>query len=75
MPIVLIIIIAIIAPLSLVAGVLVLLGKFDNLLLKNAAKNGRNVNIALQRKVVGIALLSDAVVIPAMLAAIFYFCK
>ena len=69
----LICIIAIIAPLSLVAGTLVLLGKFDNLLLKNAAKNGRNVNVALQRKVVGIALLSDAVVIPAMLAAIFYF--
>lgn len=69
----LICIIAVIAPLSLVAGILVLLGKFDNILLKNAAKNGRNVNIALQRKVVGIALLSDAVVIPAMLAAIFYF--
>lgn len=69
----LICIIVVIAPLSLVAGILVLLGKFDNILLKNAAKNGRNVNIALQRKVVGIALLSDAVVIPAMLAAIFYF--
>ena len=71
----LICIIAIIAPLFLVLGTLVLLGKFDNLLLKNAAKNGTNVNIALQRKIIGIVLLSDSVVVPAMVAAIYYLCE
>ena len=60
---------------SLVAGTLVLLGKFDNYFLKNAAKNGTNVNIALQRKIIGIVLLSDSVVVPAMVAAIYYLCE
>lgn len=71
----LICIIAIIAPLFLVLGTLVLLGKFDNLLLKNAAKNGETIDLARSRKILGWAFLSDSVVAPAIFAAVFYFCE
>ena len=71
----LICIIAIIAPLFLVLGTLVLLGKFDNLLLKNAAKNGETIDLARSRKILGWALLSDSVVAPAIFVAVFYFCE
>ena len=71
----LICIIAIIAPLSLVAGILVLLGKFDNILLKNAAKNGENINLARSRKILGLTLLSDSIVLPVLTLAVFYFCS
>ena len=71
----LICIIAIIAPLFLVLGTLVLLGKFDNLLLKNAAKKGEAIDLARSRKVLGWSLISDSVVFPAIMVAIFYFCE
>lgn len=71
----LICIIAIIAPLFLVLGTLVLLGKFDNLLLKNAAKKGEAINLARSRKILGLTLLSDSVVGPAICVAVFYFCS
>ena len=71
----LICIIAIIAPLFLVLGTLVLLGKFDNLLLKNAAKKGEAINLARSRKILGLSLLSDSVVGPAICVAVFYFCS
>jgi hypothetical protein len=71
----LICIIAIIAPLFLVLGTLVLLGKFDNLLLKNAAKKGETINLARSRKILGLTLLSDSVVGPAICVAVFYLCS
>ena len=71
----LICIIAIIAPLLLVLGTLVLLGKFDNLLLKNAAKKGEAINLARSRKILGLSLLSDSVVGPAICVAVFYLCS
>ena len=71
----LICIIAIIAPLFLVLGTLVLLGKFDNLLLKNAAKKGEAINLARSRKILGLTLLSDSVVGPAICVAVFYLCS
>lgn len=71
----LICIIAIIAPLFLVLGTLVLLGKFDNLLLKNAAKKGETINLARSRKMLGLSLLSDSVVGPAICVAVFYLCS
>ena len=71
----LICIIAIIAPLLLVLGTLVLLGKFDNLLLKNAAKKGETINLARSRKILGLTLLSDSVVGPAICVAVFYLCS
>jgi hypothetical protein len=71
----LICIIAIIAPLFLVLGTLVLLGKFDNLLLKNAAKKGETINLARSRKILGLSLLSDSVVGPAICVAVFYLCS
>jgi hypothetical protein len=71
----LICIIAIIAPLFLVLGTLVLLGKFDNLLLKNAAKKGEAINLARSRKILGLSLLSDSVVGPAICVAVFYLCS
>ena len=71
----LICIIAIIAPLFLVLGTLVLLGKFDNLLLKNAAKKGVTINLARSRKMLGWSFLSDSVVAPAIFVAVFYFCE
>lgn len=71
----LICIIAIIAPLFLVLGTLVLLGKFDNLLLKNAAKKGETINLERSRKILGLSLLSDSVVGPAICVAVFYLCS
>lgn len=71
----LICIIAIIAPLFLVLGTLVLLGKFDNLLLKNAARKGETINLARSRKILGLTLLSDSVVGPAICVAVFYLCS
>lgn len=71
----LICIIAIIAPLFLVLGTLVLLGKFDNLLLKNAAKKGETINLERSRKILGLTLLSDSVVGPAICVAVFYLCS
>ena len=71
----LICIIAIIAPLFLVLRTLVLLGKFDNLLLKNAAKKGEAINLARSRKILGLSLLSDSVVGPAICVAVFYLCS
>ena len=67
--------IAVVAPIFLVMGILVLLGKFDNILLKNAAKNGETIDLARSRKVLGWAFLSDSVVAPAIFVAVYYFCE
>lgn len=67
--------IAVVAPIFLVMGILVLLGKFDGFLLKNAAKNGETIDLARSRKVLGWAFLSDSVVAPAIFVAVFYFCE
>ena len=67
--------IAVVAPILLVMGILVLLGKFDNVLLKNAAKNGETIDLARSRKVLGWAFLSDSVVAPAIFVAVYYFCE
>lgn len=67
--------IAVVAPILLVMGILVLLGKFDTVLLKNAAKNGETIDLARSRKVLGWAFLSDSVVAPAIFVAVFYFCE
>ena len=67
--------IAVVAPIFLVMGILVLLGKFDNVLLKNAAKKGKAIDLARSRKVLGWSLISDSVVLPAIMVAIFYFCE
>ena len=75
MPLFVIVIIAIIAPLFLVLGILAFLGKFDGFLLKNAAKNGETIDLARSRKVLGWSLISDSVVFPAIMVAIFYFCE
>ena len=75
MPLFVIVIIAIIAPLFLVLGILAFLGKFDGFLLKNAAKKGETIDLARSRKVLGWSLISDSVVFPAIMVAIFYFCE
>ena len=75
MPLYVIVIIAVIAPLFLVLGILTLLGKFDGFLLKNAAKNGETIDLARSRKILGWAFLSDSVVAPAIFVAVFYFCE
>ena len=75
MPLYVIVIIAVIAPLFLVLGILTLLGKFDGFLLKNAAKKGETIDLARSRKVLGWSLISDSVVFPAIMVAIFYFCE
>ena len=67
--------IAVVAPILLVMGILVLLGKFDTVLLKNAAKNGETIDLARSRKMLGWAFLSDSVVAPAIFVAVFYFCE
>lgn len=67
--------IAVVAPILLVMGILVLLGKFDTVLLKNAAKKGETIDLARSRKVLGWSLISDSVVFPAIMVAIFYFCE
>ena len=67
--------IAVVAPILLVMGILVLLGKYDTVLLKNAAKNGETIDLARSRKVLGWAFLSDSVVAPAIFVAVFYFCE
>lgn len=67
--------IAVVAPILLVMGILVLLGKFDTVLLKNAAKKGEAIDLARSRKVLGWAFLSDSVVAPAIFVAVFYFCE
>ena len=67
--------IAVVAPILLVMGILVLLGKFDTVLLKNAAKNGETIDLARSRKVLGWAFLSDSVVAPAIFVAVFCFCE
>ena len=67
--------IAVVAPILLVMGILVLLGKFDTVLLKNAAKNGETIDLARSRKILGWAFLSDSVVAPAIFVAVFYFCE
>ena len=67
--------IAVVAPILLVMGILVLLGKFDTVLLKNAAKNGETIDLARSRKMLGWAFLSDSVVAPAIFVAVYYFCE
>ena len=67
--------IAVVAPILLVMGILVLLGKFDTVLLKNAAKKGETIDLARSRKVLGWAFLSDTVVAPAIFVAVYYFCE
>lgn len=67
--------IAVVAPILLVMGILVLLGKFDTVLLKNAAKKGEAIDLARSRKVLGWSLIGDSVVFPAIMVAIFYFCE
>lgn len=67
--------IAVVAPILLVMGILVLLGKFDNIILKNAAKNGETIDLARSRKMLGWAFLSDSVVAPAIFVAVYYFCE
>ncbi len=67
--------IAVVAPILLVMGILVLLGKFDTVLLKNAAKKGEAIDLARSRKVLGWSLISDSVVAPAIFVAVFYFCE
>ena len=75
MPLYVIVIIAVIAPLFLVLGILTLLGKFDGFLLKNAAKKGEAINLERSRKILGLTLLSDSVVGPAICVAVFYLCS
>ena len=67
--------IAVVAPILLVMGILVLLGKFDTVLLKNAAKNGETIDLARSRKILGWSFLSDSVVAPAIFVAVYYFCE
>lgn len=52
-------------------GVLMLLGKFDGLILKSAQKKGESVDVKRNRRILGYSFLADSIIVPLMIAFLF----
>ena len=62
---------AVVFLITFVLGVFVLLGKCDGLIYRLSKKNGEQVDVNRNRRVLGLTFISDSILVPLVIAFLF----